>query len=308
MIPFYLITGFLGSGKTTLLKGLLEIYGKSNRIAVIQNEFASTGVDGQELKNESSDFKLVEINNGSVFCACQLSNFVQSVETVVKEYNPDMIFLETSGLADPINIAELLQSDQLSALVSLAQVVTVIDAPNYFRGLNMLIRFKHQIMISDLVLINKTDLVSGTMVTIRDSVNGLNPFAKVYQTSFCRVERKWFQCIGSQIANNYLGKKSEGRPTIAACVLRTHDKISLNSFREFLADAHSYAFRRKGFCNLMEGESVSFHSVFKDITIKELSHYDGPTEIIAFGEGLTPRLLKEKYSFYVNSIKINISL
>ena len=72
IIPFYLITGFLGSGKTTLLKYLLNHVGSRYRIAVIQNEFAPTGMDGMELKRESPDFKLLEINNGSVFCVCQL--------------------------------------------------------------------------------------------------------------------------------------------------------------------------------------------------------------------------------------------
>ncbi len=67
MIPFFIVTGWLGSGKTSLLRNVLNEYGDKKRIAVIQNEFASSGIDGIELKNSDNEFKLVEINNGSVF-------------------------------------------------------------------------------------------------------------------------------------------------------------------------------------------------------------------------------------------------
>ena len=109
MIPFYIVTGWLGSGKTTLLKNILSKYGNKTRIAVIQNEFAPTGVDGKELKDTGQPFELIEVNNGSVFCVCQLDNFTEALDKLALDYNPDVIFLESSGLADPISIAEILR-------------------------------------------------------------------------------------------------------------------------------------------------------------------------------------------------------
>lgn len=110
MTPFYIVTGWLGSGKTTLLKKILTKFGNTKRIAVIQNEFAPSGVDGHELKNTGKPFQLIEINNGSVFCVCQLDNFMGVLEKLTNEYKPEAIYLESSGLADPISIAEILQS------------------------------------------------------------------------------------------------------------------------------------------------------------------------------------------------------
>ena len=107
-----LISGFLGSGKTTLLKNLLSLH-KGKRIAVIQNEFAPSGVDGKELQLTDTSFKLVEINNGSVFCVCLLSNFIENITKLITEYNPEIIYLEASGISDPISICELLNNEAI---------------------------------------------------------------------------------------------------------------------------------------------------------------------------------------------------
>ena len=111
-----LISGFLGSGKTTLLKNLLSLH-KGKRIAVIQNEFAPSGVDGKELQLTDTSFKLVEINNGSVFCVCLLSNFIENITKLITEYNPEIIYLEASGISDPISICELLNNEAINFLV-----------------------------------------------------------------------------------------------------------------------------------------------------------------------------------------------
>lgn len=113
MISFYLVTGFLGSGKTTFLKDILHTYSHKKRIAIIQNEFAPSGVDGNELNQSGYPFKLVEVNNGSVFCVCMLGNFIKSIENLIRDFHPEMIFPEASGLADPVNIIELLQKNNI---------------------------------------------------------------------------------------------------------------------------------------------------------------------------------------------------
>lgn len=307
MIPFYLITGFLGSGKTTLLKNILKEVGNKKRVAVIQNEFASTGIDGAELKRESPGFKLVEVNNGSVFCVCQLTNFVNSVEQLIEAYQPEVILLETSGLADPINIAELLQTESLALKVTLHKVITVVDAENFFRGLNKLTRFKHQLMISDLVLINKIDLNAEAFDPISESIKEINPFAQIAQTSYCKVNSKLLWNESTLNADRYLGQKSEGRPDIQAIVLRTHTPISVDALKDFLKDMSKLTLRIKGFVNMKEGGVKAFHSVFEQTEIKDIQDYSGPTEIIAFGEGISPRFLKSKFEEFANSIKLNIN-
>jgi len=158
MIPFYLVTGFLGSGKTTFLKEVLALYSGNSRIAIIQNEFAPAGVDGKELKLTGHGFHLEEVNNGSVFCVCLMATFVKSIQKIIENYRPDMIFLEASGLSDPINIIELLAREGLNERVSLAHVFCVVDALNFDNGIKTLPRSRHQIMIADTVIVNKSDI------------------------------------------------------------------------------------------------------------------------------------------------------
>ncbi len=190
IIPFYLVTGFLGSGKTTFLKEVLAGYSSGKRIAVIQNEFAPTGVDGIELKMTGTGFRLVEINNGSVFCVCLMATFVESLQQVISEYKPEMIFLEASGLADPVNIIELLGREGLNGRVGLANIITIVDAPNFERGRKTLPRFRHQIMIADTVMINKSDLFEDSKTLLYDQIRAMNPFAGIIETAFCKTDLK----------------------------------------------------------------------------------------------------------------------
>ncbi|MGQ1910587.1 GTP-binding protein [Marinifilum sp. RC60d5] len=302
MAAFNLITGFLGSGKTTLLSNLLQELSPGKKIAVIQNEFAASGIDGKELKHKSEGFKLVEINNGSVFCVCQLHTFVQSMQTLIEEYQPELIFLEASGLADPISIVELLQTDQLKDIVSLDKIISLVDGPNFFKGLRSLVRFKHQIMIADKIILNKIDLINDeTNEAIHKELKLLNPYAEIILTTYGRVNWEALavnDTIKSKAAQEYKGQESEGRPDMKACVLRTHDKISDEQLRNFIEELHWQCPRIKGHVNLNDGRVISVHSVFDSMEFVILENYVGPSELIAFGDNLMVTDLRKKFKKY----------
>jgi len=302
MISFNLITGFLGSGKTTFLKNILKELAPVKRVAVIQNEFAPSGIDGKVLKQNESDFKLVEINNGSVFCVCQLNNFVDNMIKLIDNYSPEVIFLEASGLADPISVVELLQNSTLKDSLTLGRSICLVDAPNYQKGLSSLVRFKHQLMVADQIIVNKIDLFEDDLNQIHNSIRSLNPFASIVDTTYASV--KWIDFdeelyeVGVA-AKQFIGKESEGRPEISACVLRTHDKISIHNLSLFLKDLQDTCPRIKGYLNVSEGNIVSVHSVFNQLEIKELSGYVGATELIAFGYGLSVVELRKKFKRFL---------
>ncbi len=176
-IPFYLVTGFLGSGKTTFLKRFLDNFSGKQRIGVIQNEFAPGQVDGKELRRTGHSFELLEVNKGSVFCVCLLSDFRKSLADFIDEIQPDMVILEATGLADPIAIGELFQASELKDRLYLAQVWCVVDSVNFIKMEESMTRIRHQVRIADVVILNKSDFKDIDKKSLRNRVKTLNPFA-----------------------------------------------------------------------------------------------------------------------------------
>ncbi|TKG94607.1 hypothetical protein EYV94_11705 [Puteibacter caeruleilacunae] len=294
MTPLLLLTGFLGSGKTTLLKHILHEWSNQKRIAVIQNEFASTGIDGKDLHQTGEDFKLVEINNGSVFCVCQLGSFIDNIKHLLKEYQPDLIVLEASGLADPISIATVLQEAELSSVVKLAGICTIVDGVNIERTLPMMQRVKHQIMIADHLVINKEDLMTNSLEVVKEQLSHINPFARLDSTSYCRIDINKL-LIDDVVAGQFAGKEAAGRPDMGTCVLRTHEKISLDGLKDFIDDLIVDCPRIKGFVKLTNDKVVAIQTTFDQVDIKEIANFGGNSEIIAFGYNLDVRRLRTAY-------------
>lgn len=295
MTEFYLISGFLGSGKTTLLKNILNEFSDSKRIAVIQNEFAPTGVDGQELKDTGKGFKLIEINNGSVFCVCQLGNFVEKLKLLIEKYRPEMIFLESSGLSDPVNILEVIQSGDLNEQLSLSGIISIVDSVNFEKGIKTLSRVKHQIMIADIILLNKTDIYKGDSSVLKQEIKEINPFAEIVETNFCNISLDLLisdKYRSHQAADRFTGMDSEGRPEIYTSVLRMNKKISRVNLDSFLDEIQEKSIRVKGRINLTEGTAIAIQTVYDQRKLVEISHHPFPSELIAFSETMDIKELR----------------
>lgn len=302
MISFHLITGFLGSGKTTLLKNLLNQIGGKERIAVIQNEFSPSGIDGKELIHESPEFKLVEINNGSVFCVCQLDNFISTLRKLINDYKPDRIFLEASGLSDPISVAELIQSSDLSHGIILGKIICMVDSPNFLRVTGFLTQTRHQIMVADLILMNRVDLFEGYRCEIVREVEKLNPFAEILPSIYAQPEGNQdllpYLKNDGIAAKQFSGLNSLGRPDIKCAVLRSHLTIHPRNLEAFIKDILPDCIRMKGFVNLNDGSVLLLSSVYEKYETRKIDGFSGPTEIIAFAYGLQPGTLRKKFRYY----------
>lgn len=293
MIPFYLITGFLGSGKTTFLKHILDTVGANRRIAIIQNEFAPTGIDGKLLKENSPDFDLIEINNGSVFCACLLSNFVGTLMKITEQYHPELIFLEASGLADPINIAEIVQGEDVRKRLRLQHSYCLIDAQNYFKGLKTLTRFQHQMTIADTLILNKVDLATPTEIKqIKEDVQAKNPHGRMVETTYGAYNFEDDFWEETAAVNFFPEVRPSGkRPDIGIAVLRNNEKLNTQQLELFLAKLKEHCIRAKGIVHLQSDETVSFQLTYTDHAIQAVRLIPGPNEIIAFGD-ITPVKLR----------------
>lgn len=186
-VPVTVVTGFLGSGKTTLINHILTgQHGK--KVAVIVNEFGEIGIDGQLMIAED-DEELVEFNNGCLCCTVR-GDLVRTLEALTQRADLDAVLVETTGLADPAPVAStFIVADEIKTRFSLDAFVTVVDARNLQRNLSDSHEAQEQVAFADIILINKTDLVSPAEIAqVEQQIRGLNPIAKIYLSKFSVVD------------------------------------------------------------------------------------------------------------------------
>lgn len=201
-LPVTLITGFLGSGKTTLLNRLLTAPEAAGTVVIV-NEFGEIGLD-HELIEHSSD-SIMLLTNGCLCCQVK-GDLVETLRSIaVRAAAPgrfgviNRVAIETTGLADPTQVIQVLLSDRvISTCFSLDGVVTTFDAVN---GPDTLTRHREallQVAVADRIVVTKTDLLpgQGDGGAVKNLVE-LNPHAKLrigiagmgWDDVFCGAER-----------------------------------------------------------------------------------------------------------------------
>lgn len=205
-VPLTIVTGYLGAGKTTLLNYILTAeHGK--KIAVIMNEFGDSLDIEKSLtinRNGEAVEEWLDVGNGCICCSVKDTG-VNAIESLMaKKGKFDYILLETTGLADPGNIAPLFwMDDGLGSTIFLDGVVTLVDAKNILRSLDEpegtdhtsehnhadehgpLMTTAHvQISHADVIVINKADLVTDAeLARVRERIQSINGLAKIHVTT-----------------------------------------------------------------------------------------------------------------------------
>ena len=180
-IPVTVLTGYLGAGKTTLLNRILsEPHGK--RYAVIVNEFGEIGIDNDLVVG--ADEEVFEMNNGCICCTVR-GDLIRILEGLMRRKGKfDAIIVETTGLADPAPVAQTFFVDQdVQDAAKLDAVVTVADAKWLSARLKDAPEAKNQIAFADVIIINKTDLVSPEELReVEARIRGINPYATLHRS------------------------------------------------------------------------------------------------------------------------------
>ena len=180
-IPVTVLTGFLGSGKTTLLNRILsEQHGK--RIAVIENEFGEVAVDHELVIGAQEE--IFETANGCICCTVR-GDLIRVLNQLRKRRDRfDYILIETTGLADPGPVAQTFFIDEdLREDFQLDAIVTLVDAAHISAQLATVASVADQIGFADVLLLNKTDLVSAAdLARIEQELRGINGTARLVHT------------------------------------------------------------------------------------------------------------------------------
>ncbi len=181
-VPVTILTGFLGSGKTTLLNRILkEEHGK--RIAVIENEYGEVGID-QALVIDA-DEEIFEMSNGCICCTVR-GDLIRVLGNLMKRRDKfDYVLVETTGLADPGPVAQtFFMDDEIRTEFALDGIVTLVDAAHIHQQLGRSNESTEQIAFADVLVLNKTDLVSDEVLDgLEARLRDMNRMARIVRSA-----------------------------------------------------------------------------------------------------------------------------
>ena len=275
--PITLITGPLGSGKTTLLRHILAT--RPAKIAIVMNEFGEIAIDTKVI--EGKNVRISELGGGCVCCSL-LGEFEAAVTEIIKKVAPEMIVVETTGLAEPealvFNIQEALPQCRLDGVVS------IIDA-------DMLVRFPElghttrlQIEGADILLLNKTDLVGAAQIKpLQRKLRNNNPTAAIVLTERCRIDPELLFGIPQARGRKIASPQHQHQPEFESFTFTSDKTFSRDCFEGFVGGLPANVIRAKGFIRFPDGAQL-----FNFVAGRwELEPFEADrTELVFIGKGV----------------------
>ncbi|MBE9190028.1 GTP-binding protein [Gloeocapsopsis crepidinum LEGE 06123] len=244
-IPLTVITGSLGSGKTTLLRHILNSIPR--KIAILMNEFGEIAIDSKVIQGKN--VAMADLGGGCVCCSL-LGEFEAAVDEILETVHPEMIVVETTGVAEPDALVFDIQESLTK--VRLDGVVTVVDADAMVKYPSIGHTTRMQIEAADTILLNKVDLVTEEQLqTIEAKLHLYNEVAEILYTQRCQVDPD----LLFGIARERIQPEPHHvhQPEFDSFSYKTQATLKLECFEEF-ADKliEKNVYRAKGFIKFVD--------------------------------------------------------
>lgn len=213
-LPVTIITGFLGSGKTTLLNHILTNQ-DGLKTAVLVNEFGEIGIDNELIVGMDDNDGIVELSNGCICCSIN-EDLVDAVYRVMeREERVDYLIVETTGVADPLPVALTFLGTELRDMTRLDSIITVVDCANFSLDLFSSQAAESQIAYGDIILLNKTDLVSPEEVdNLEARLREMKQGARILRSQNSQVSIPLLLSVGLFESDRYFAPSEETNDTL----------------------------------------------------------------------------------------------
>ncbi len=243
--PITVITGPLGSGKTTLLRYILETVPR--KIAILMNEFGEIAIDSKVI--EGKNIQIAELGGGCVCCSLA-GEFEAAVEEILETIHPDVIVVETTGVAEPDALVFDIQ--ETLTQVILDGVITTIDADGLVKYPNIGHTSRLQIEGADFILLNKVDLVNDEELReIEKKLTEINSIAPIVKTERCQVDPDLL--FGLNRDRIQKPPHHVHQPEFDSFSYTSDHLFHRSRFESFADNLESEVYRAKGFIQFAEG-------------------------------------------------------
>lgn len=291
LIPTTIITGFLGSGKTTFLNALLGLLPSEERVALIINEFGAVSVDGALV--EKGAYAKKELRAGCICCTLK-GDLANALVAIAENEAPARIIIETTGLALAGEVKDVFRFDEVARYAYVSVVLCLIDAERILAQMGKVRVVEHQIAGSDILLVNKCDLVDEeTRIRVTDAVRAhVRDDARIFHTSEGRVPDDLRNTVlarnaqtagaGALVAEHDAKEMKGAMKSISA---RSGAVFSEEELRKFFTRVGTAIIRAKGIVHTRDGRCAMQYTEGH----LRLTPYvgDGEDAVVFIGEALS---------------------
>jgi G3E family GTPase len=284
------VCGLLGSGKTTFIRNFVK--GVTEKAVVLVNDFGTAGIDGEIFS--SGGIESVELPSGCVCCTLKF-DLITTIQKIVKEFSPEHLLIEPSGVASPSGVLDALES----AGVNTVSVVGIVDATEFtelFESGMYGSFFEDQIVNSDVILVNKTDLAGEEkIVEAIGRIESINPRAVLFHTVNAEIREPMSEI--SRIARDRRSHHAHFNfSTLAIRLKKAVDFASFKSRLDELAQGrYGTVVRAKALVQTEKGP-YRFDIVFGKVDSAPFEKVVEDCRIVVIGEGLKQEALRSAIS------------
>lgn len=289
VIDVYLLSGFLGSGKTSLLQHLIKQWKAEGKLpAVIMNEFGKLPFDSSAV---DGDVPLKELLQGCICCTGSEKTEAQ-IQSLLMEHNPDVILIETTGAAHPVEALDAVMSPlyadrlQFKGIVSVADGKLWLEKDNLTPQIRML--FLEQLRHAHLILLNKSDLLDEEeLATVTSGIQSVNEHATVIQTIHGKLPLSFLEKMIPNGSKSDVQKARIGNELhLSAKLMRFESPVKMDDFEDWVKYIPSTVYRMKGHV-LLEGHKYPMLFQYSYGMVQWLPEYiKMEPQIVLIGENL----------------------